>query len=53
MKKKLEIFEKFSHHSRKASISWKISSKSLVIFEKASDFLLKPPLPRKFLPKAS
>jgi hypothetical protein len=35
--------EKALHHFRKASIPLKMSSISFVIFEKASDFLLKPP----------
>jgi hypothetical protein len=38
----LGFFEKALHHFKKASITLKISSKSLVIFEEASDFLLKP-----------
>jgi hypothetical protein len=41
--KSLEFFEKALHHFKKASIPMKMSSKSLVIFEESSDFLLKPP----------
>jgi hypothetical protein len=40
----LEIFwQKALHHFKKASIQLKMSSKSHVVFEKALDFLLKPP----------
>jgi hypothetical protein len=38
--KSLEFFEKVLHHFKKASISMKMSSKSLVIFIKASPFSL-------------
>jgi hypothetical protein len=41
--KSLEFFEKASRHFKKASIPLKMSSKSLVVFGKASNFLLKPP----------
>jgi hypothetical protein len=41
--KSLEFFQKALHHFKKASIPFKMPSKSLVIFEKSSDFLLKPP----------
>jgi hypothetical protein len=40
--KSLKFFEKAPHHFIKASIPLILSSKSLVIFEKASD-LIKPP----------
>jgi hypothetical protein len=37
-----ESFEKALHHFKKAAIPLEFSSKSLIIFEKASEFLLKP-----------
>jgi hypothetical protein len=40
--KNLEFFEKALHHFKKASIPIKMSSERAVIFEEASDFLLKP-----------
>jgi hypothetical protein len=51
--KSLEFFEKASHHLKKAAISMKMSSKWLVIFTKASVFLLKPSFLCKCLQKAS
>jgi hypothetical protein len=48
----LGFFEKASHHFKKASIPLKMSSKSLIIFVKASDFLLKPPFFFKFKKKS-
>jgi hypothetical protein len=41
--KSLGFLEKTSNHFKKASLLLKMSSKSLVIFEKASDFYSKPP----------
>jgi hypothetical protein len=44
-----EFFEKASHHFKKVLILLKMSSKRLVVFEKALDFSLKPPLkPHKY-----
>jgi hypothetical protein len=41
--KKPEFFEEASHHFKKVFIPLKMFSKSLVIFEKASALLSKPP----------
>jgi hypothetical protein len=41
--KSFKFFEKVSPQYKKASILLKMSLKGLVVFEKASDFLLKAP----------
>jgi hypothetical protein len=51
--KNLEFLEKALYHFKKASIPLKSTSKCLVVFKKASDYVLKPPFLWKCLQKAS
>jgi hypothetical protein len=51
--KGLDFSEKASHHFKIASILLKMSLKSLSVFEKASDFLLKPSFLWKCLQRSS